>query len=531
MGHLAQHQPVRWALPAVIALVASLLMVVATPAQAEPGIAEGSLGYDSACTAPTIEANDFTDVSDGHTHRSAIDCLVHYGITVGTGDGTTFDPEGTVTRSQMALFMQRAADVVGVNLGGALVQGFTDIGGLATYVQHTINRVAHAGIVTGTSPTRFGPGDEVTRGEMAKILVAFLNKASSRVSVHEQTGVVTVTLANGSTRRESDEVFADSRFTAPVVVDRAVSALAELGVARGTTTTTFTPDRPVTRAQMAAFITRALAFTEARPVGISISPAFLLHNATTYTIHVRDENFNPIRNARIDVFYVRGDSSRAFTSSGRCNTNVSTGGVRSAQSGACRIDAIDQLTNRNGQLSVTVPYRTDSTTPITVWAWSGQIGEQFQTSRLHSTFVSAAAPPPPSVATGTEYLVTAVPDTGYARLGARATVTLQVVDRTGPVAEPGRVFRGHIETRLGSDTGVVLVSRPFELITDSSGQPHSPWADHRSTWLTGPSTSPIRWCPGRSRRCPTFSTSTPPPSPGVTEAPTTTARSAPTGTT
>ena len=52
--------------------------------------------------------------------------------------------------------------------------------------------------------------------------------------------------------------------------DSAVSALYELGVAKGTGMGYFSPAASVSRAEMAAFITRALGHTSARPAGVSI---------------------------------------------------------------------------------------------------------------------------------------------------------------------------------------------------------------------------------------------------------------------
>ena len=48
-------------------------------------------------------------------HYENINCLDHYEITMGQGPTSTFDPEGNVTRSQMALFLARAADAAGID--------------------------------------------------------------------------------------------------------------------------------------------------------------------------------------------------------------------------------------------------------------------------------------------------------------------------------------------------------------------------------------------------------------------------------
>ena len=63
------------------------------------------------------------------------------------------------------------------------------------------------------------------------------------------------------------------------------SLLYELGVTNGTSETTFSPTTNVRRDQMASFITRALAFTEARPEGLTITPN---ESNTQFTVSVRD---------------------------------------------------------------------------------------------------------------------------------------------------------------------------------------------------------------------------------------------------
>jgi len=55
------------------------------------------------CTAPT---HTFTDVSDDSFARYDIGCIGALGITTGTS-ATTYSPDDTVTREQMASFMAR----------------------------------------------------------------------------------------------------------------------------------------------------------------------------------------------------------------------------------------------------------------------------------------------------------------------------------------------------------------------------------------------------------------------------------------
>ena len=103
--------------------------------------------------------------------------------------------------------------------------------------QGDIEWLADSGITRGCNPpenTRFCPGDSVTRGAMAAFLVRALDL------------------------EPSEESFAD---TAGHVFEQDIAALAAAGITRGCNppdNTRFCPDQPVTRAQMAAFLHRAL---------------------------------------------------------------------------------------------------------------------------------------------------------------------------------------------------------------------------------------------------------------------------------
>jgi hypothetical protein len=97
-----------------------------------------------------------------------------------------------------------------------------------------IEWAALQGITLGCNPPtgdRFCPDDPVTRGQMAAFLVRTLELPGS-----------------------SEDAFTDD---ADSVFQGDINALAASGITRGCTPTSFCPDDPVTRGQMAAFLTRA----------------------------------------------------------------------------------------------------------------------------------------------------------------------------------------------------------------------------------------------------------------------------------
>ena len=279
MPDLMEKRRSGWVLLAVCALIASLLAVGVNPATAVEEKAD-HLASASACEGEAETDRMFTDVPEGHTFRDAINCLAYHGITVGTGDGTTFSPSRDVTRWQMALFIARAMKAAGVDLGAVVDAGFTDIGDAPAVSRDAINQLAANGVIPEADTYR--PNDPMTRADMAIFLVGFLDKAAPNVTITED-GVIM--LGTGSAAAEADDHFADVRALSSPSVDRAAAALWELGVTRGTNKAAavvdptrtpldvkYDPQRTVTRGAMAAFITRALAHTSLAPATTTVDP-------------------------------------------------------------------------------------------------------------------------------------------------------------------------------------------------------------------------------------------------------------------
>ena len=149
----------------------------------------------------------FTDVSDMHAFKDAINCIAYYGITNGTGDGSTYSPNQDVTRAEMAVFIARAAGVAGVDLGDAMSAGFTDIGDTWAEAQDAINRLASKGVIASGGAYR--PDDAITRAEMASFLVGLLAKAAAPNVTIDADGVITSWV--GRSGRQADDYFGDAR--------------------------------------------------------------------------------------------------------------------------------------------------------------------------------------------------------------------------------------------------------------------------------------------------------------------------------
>ena len=189
----------------------------------------------------TIPEVGFTDLAGVPAEAvAAINCIAYYGVTTGK-TATTYDPNGKVLRSQMALFLTRTATDLGIPVPSSPPDGgFTDLAGLPVGAVTAINQLKALGITTGKTATTFDPAGDVTRQQMALFVQRLLVKA----------GVVL-------DDPPPDAGFADLGASQADAVT-AINQLAALGVVRGTTVTTYGPNGNVLRWQMALFLARSL---------------------------------------------------------------------------------------------------------------------------------------------------------------------------------------------------------------------------------------------------------------------------------
>ena len=115
----------------------------------------------------------FSDVPADRWSCKYVKRLVELEITAGIGRGL-FDPEGVVTREQMAAFITRALDEVPADGYCGTEDPFTDVpygGWSCKYVK----RLVELGITKGIGEGLYGPGNPVTRAQMAVFMArAFL---------------------------------------------------------------------------------------------------------------------------------------------------------------------------------------------------------------------------------------------------------------------------------------------------------------------------------------------------------------------
>jgi len=106
----------------------------------------------------------FSDLEAGRYYINAVNWAAETGVTTGK-PGNVFDPDGGVTRGQLATFMWRMAGKPAATAPG----GFTDVPS-GIYYDAAVNWMAENGITTGTAPGMFSPDNVVSRGEMVTFL-------------------------------------------------------------------------------------------------------------------------------------------------------------------------------------------------------------------------------------------------------------------------------------------------------------------------------------------------------------------------
>jgi len=170
-----------------------------------------------------VVAPPFSDVTD-QTLIDHITWLYYEGITSGCGGGK-YCPNASVSRAEMAAFLARALDLPPTD-----EDFFTDDDGHT--LELSINRIAAAGITFGCTATRYCPAAPVTREQMASFIARGFDLPAT-----------------------TQDFFTDDETSTH---EASINRLAAAGITGGCTATKYCPKDVTTRAQMAAFLHRAI---------------------------------------------------------------------------------------------------------------------------------------------------------------------------------------------------------------------------------------------------------------------------------
>lgn len=201
----------------------------------------GALLLAGSLSVPSFAAStkQFSDVPQTKHFAEAVYDLAERNIIGGYPDGT-FKPGNSITRGQAASII---AKMINLDTKNVKNPGFKDVSTANGYYK-SIAAMADKGIISGYGDGRFGPNDPITRGQMASILVKAFDLPREYVYNHPFKDI-------GNSRSHVDNIL----------------AIYALGITSGTTSNTYSPNAPITRAQAAKMLK---ATEEAKPPMVTL---------------------------------------------------------------------------------------------------------------------------------------------------------------------------------------------------------------------------------------------------------------------
>jgi hypothetical protein len=376
----------------------------------------------SACPMSSAPAAGFSD-----TTATDVDCIKMFGVTQGTS-ATTYEPDASIPRWQMALFLHRMFVPTGLAAAGTTtVPAFTDTSGLSAEIQAAITAIASHGITTGTTATTFGPNDNVTREQMAMFLYR-MGRLVKPYNTASNTGTANGVFTDGAAAADIASGSYNYSDIAGTTFEgmESIIALYNLGATGETCTsvtfttcsTSFRPAADITRGEMATMIKGVLDHSNARPAGVSQqSTGVVAAGSVSTSISHRNADFTVGQNIMIDEFFqVRNDATATTAAasvpfnalSGLCETGA--GGVGSTGTGTtCQLTTGDKVTNALGNVAGSAQTMAASTTGRW-WAWTGAQGAIYIDGTTAGAFAYEASLP--AAATASVYADTAKPTMG-----------------------------------------------------------------------------------------------------------------------
>ncbi|HDR4563030.1 S-layer homology domain-containing protein [Bacillus cereus] len=198
-----------------------------------------------APVAASASENAFPDVPSGQWYTKAINEMAAKGIISGLTDGT-FGLGKDVTRAEVATFIVKAKDIK----PNSTSTSFTDVDANEWYAQW-VSAAESNKLMAGIGDNKFGPKDQLTRAQMAQILVnAYGFKADEN----------------------NKQTFNDIDGLSWATAKSSIETLASLGLISGYGDGTFLPNKVVSREEAAQFIYNAMNYKKTEAKVVSATP-------------------------------------------------------------------------------------------------------------------------------------------------------------------------------------------------------------------------------------------------------------------
>ena len=126
---------------------------------------------------PVEGSNSFTDVSSNVWYTQAVAWAAENGIVTGIGGGR-FNPDGQITREQLAVILYRYCKSIGIDTSDvADITTFPDANQVSGYAIEALSWAVKTGLVTGSATggkVYLEPRGNATRAQVATILMRFI---------------------------------------------------------------------------------------------------------------------------------------------------------------------------------------------------------------------------------------------------------------------------------------------------------------------------------------------------------------------
>jgi hypothetical protein len=198
-------------------------------AQPQPAPQPGDGSVPALCNG--VQGTSFADVPADAWFAAAVTCATGHALAYGI-DSRTYGPGRTLTRGQMASFVYRLVEKTGTAPGSAPDRFRDDVG---SPHERAINVLAEMGVIAGTGPSTFSPTAPVTRGQTATLLARMQEKVVGAMT----SGTTPFNDIAGNVHAET------------------ITKVYTAGIAGGTSSSTFSPNVPITRDHMTAWLVRS----------------------------------------------------------------------------------------------------------------------------------------------------------------------------------------------------------------------------------------------------------------------------------
>ncbi|ACS99471.1 S-layer homology domain-containing protein [Paenibacillus sp. JDR-2] len=209
----------------------------------------GWTGNPSIPSTPDEEEEETTDPSteqpgtfkdvEKHWANESIKRAAQLGIVTGYSDGT-FKPDGVINRAEFTAMISRALKLKAPENGTTV--NFSDLSSIPSWAKPFIEQAAAAGIISGYADDSFRPAQEISRTEIAVMVVKALGLPLEPASSLN---------------------FADAN-SVPEYAKAAVATAVKYGLLQGKGNNKFDPLAHATRAEALTLILRALDFAAAQ---------------------------------------------------------------------------------------------------------------------------------------------------------------------------------------------------------------------------------------------------------------------------